>query len=82
MRKSRRQQDAVSLQLSSKEVALVGDDMFSYHGNYQYGQWWTRLLGLLITLKAPWCKPLFSERYGIEKFVPLGFGWRFRIELA
>ena len=30
-------------------------------------------------LKAPWNLPLFSERYGDEKFWPLGFGWRWKI---
>ena len=30
-------------------------------------------------LKAPWNSPLFSESYGHKKFVPLGFGWRFRV---
>ncbi len=30
-------------------------------------------------IKSPWCRPLFSERYGGNRFVRLGFGWRAQV---
>ena len=44
---------------------------FSFVGFVALG-WW----GIL---KAPWNRPLFSERYDSEKFRRLGFGWRWQI---
>lgn len=52
----------------------------NYDSNPKYGQWWLRVFGRVITLKAPWCEPLFSERFGIDKPFRLGFGWRLLYE--
>lgn len=40
------------------------------------GIWWVRVPLGVAALKAPWNPPLFSERYGYKRRVPLGFGWR------
>lgn len=44
-----------------------------------YGQAMIRLRGKFYALKAPWCRPLFSERYGYVGVIPIGFGWRITI---
>ncbi len=36
------------------------------------------LLGWWFCIKGPRSEPLFSERYGYEKWRHLGFGWRFK----
>lgn len=42
----------------------------------EHGIWWVGVGRARIILKAPWNRPLFSERYGFVKRLPLGFGWR------
>lgn len=44
--------------------------------NKEYGQWWLGVGRWRLFLKAPWCEPLFSERYGMTKHFRLGGGWR------
>lgn len=41
-----------------------------------HGIWWIRIPLGVAALKAPWNAPLFSERYGFKRRLPLGFGWR------
>lgn len=41
-----------------------------------WGTWWLGVWRWRLILKAPWNAPLFSERYGYTRKLPLGFGWR------
>jgi len=43
-----------------------------------YGAWWIGCGNARFQIKAPWCEPLFSERYGHARFLKLGGGWRCR----
>ena len=42
------------------------------------GSFGFNLFGWWLHVKAPWKAPMFSERYGYEKWSGLGFGWRFK----
>ncbi|QFT31834.1 hypothetical protein FIV00_15180 [Labrenzia sp. THAF82] len=48
--------------------------LFGEHGSaaLRFGPW-------ILLLKAPWCRPLFSERYGYKPHYGL-FGWRCRLQ--
>lgn len=47
----------------------------------RYGHAMIRLRGKFYCLKAPWCAPLFSERYRMGvRVIPLAFGWRITIK--
>jgi hypothetical protein len=49
----------------------------------QKGIWNVVWLGpFRVQLKAPWYPPLFSERYGLKRHIPLGFGWRVAVFLV
>lgn len=48
----------------------------------RYGLAFIRIRGKFYRLKAPWCEPLFSERYGYDPIIKLGFGWRITIRKA
>ena len=52
-------------------MRLWADPRYGQAGFLAFG-WW----GIL---KAPWCRRLFSERFGYEKFHRLGFGWRWQV---
>lgn len=45
----------------------------------RYGSAMIRLRGKFYVLRAPWCRPLFSERYGDMRVIRLGFGWRITV---
>lgn len=44
--------------------------------DWKYGLCNVCVLGYGFQIKAPWLSPLFSERYGYRRKLPLGFGWR------
>ncbi len=46
-----------------------------YSVNAKYGIWWFRILGYGLIMRAPWNKPLFSERYGYRKVIKFK-NWR------
>lgn len=52
--------------------------VLSWAGDWRDGAFWLGTGGLRLLLKAPWCRPLFSERAGTERHFPIGFGWRAR----
>lgn len=45
-------------------------------GLYDLGVWNLRFGRKRFQLRAPWFKPLFTERNGLEPVMRLGFGWR------
>lgn len=47
-----------------------------FDGSYSQGIWWIRVFGYGLSLKAPWDKPLFSERNGYTKVIVKFKGWR------
>ena len=49
--------------------------LIAYAGSRESGVWWLRMFGYGVQVKAPWNKPLFSERNGYRKFFPKR-GWR------
>lgn len=42
----------------------------------RHGLAWVRVLGRGLSLRAPWNRPLFSERNGLRKPILSKFGWR------
>lgn len=49
--------------------------------SFEHGIWWLRVGRLVFILRASWKDPLFSERYGYDRFrIPLGGGWRFLVK--
>lgn len=44
----------------------------TFWGSWKTGAWRVKRL----VLRAPWQRPLFSERYRYEHRLLLGFGWR------
>lgn len=48
----------------------------SCDSDYQYGIWWLRVGSVGLQLKAPWNKPLFSERHQVKKPIATYKGWR------
>lgn len=42
------------------------------------GQFGFIMMGWWLHIKATWCAPLFSGRYGYAKWRKLGAGWRFQ----
>ncbi len=50
--------------------------MISWDGSTEWGVWWVGFGRWRLMLKAPWNEPLFSERYGFKKKIPLLRGWR------
>ncbi len=44
-----------------------------------YGQAGFLAFGWWGIIKSPWCPPLFTEKYGFQKFWSLGLGWRAKI---
>lgn len=63
-------------------------DRVRWHLAPRYGLLWVRVSGKRCwLLKAPWCRPLFSERYGLDTWPQrrLGgwrWGWRDEREIA
>lgn len=45
------------------------------HLSRESGIAWFRINGYGLMFKAPWNEPLFSERYGLRKFIGIR-GWR------
>lgn len=50
--------------------------VLGWAGSYSWGTWWVGAGRFRLILKAPWNAPMFSERYGYTRYMPLGFGWR------
>lgn len=48
-------------------------------GSVSHGVWGFLAFGWWGILRAPWDVPLFSERYGYEKYTRLCAGWRFKV---
>jgi hypothetical protein len=47
-----------------------------------WGVAWLGILRFRAILKAPWNKPLFSERYGMTTTFRLGGGWRIQFRMV
>lgn len=45
-------------------------------GSWSWGTWWLGVGRWRLIVKAPWNRPLFSERNGYQKVHRLPFGWR------
>jgi len=50
-----------------------------FRASPRYGQIVFRVRRRMYALKAPWCVAVFSERYGYDTVLPLGFGWRITV---
>lgn len=48
----------------------------SISGRYELGVWTARIGRKGFQLRAPWFKPLYSERNALEPVTRIGFGWR------
>lgn len=48
---------------------------FGWAGSKRSGVWWVGVWRWRLIVRAPWNEPLFSERYGLTKYLRL-FGWR------
>lgn len=60
----------------------MGNNFISWSFDATYGIWWIGLMRWRLIVKAPWNKPLFSERYGYAWHMRLPFGWRVASRLA
>lgn len=53
--------------------------IFALTSSRELGVWWLGIGRFRLILKAPWNRPLFSERYGLTRTLRLVSGWRVQV---